>query len=55
MLQAWSLQNRECRFRAGQTSAAKLNRMMTGWRTYFCPGAVSKAYPAIEVTSTRRD
>jgi RNA-directed DNA polymerase len=37
-----------------QTIVGKLNRMMTGWANYFCLGAVSKAYSAVDIHARRR-
>lgn len=37
-----------------QTMVEKLNRMMTGWANYFCLGAVSKAYSAVDLHARRR-
>jgi len=31
-----------------------LNRMLTGWANYFCQGAVSKAYSAVDLHARRR-
>jgi len=33
---------------------ARLNRRLTGWANYFCLGAVSKAYRAVDAHATRR-
>lgn len=32
----------------------RLNRTLTGWANYFCPGPVSKAYRAIDTYATMR-
>jgi group II intron reverse transcriptase/maturase len=37
-----------------KTMVEKLNRMMTGWANYFCLGAVSKAYSAVDQHARRR-
>jgi group II intron reverse transcriptase/maturase len=37
-----------------QTVVGKLNRMMIGWANYFCLGAVSKAYSAVDIHARRR-
>jgi RNA-directed DNA polymerase len=37
-----------------QTIVGKLNRRMTGWANYFCLGAVSKAYSAVDIHARRR-
>src|SRR5499433_705819 len=37
-----------------KTMVEKLNRMMTGWANYFCLGAVSKAYSAVDLHARRR-
>ena len=37
-----------------KTMVEKLNRMLTGWANYFCLGAVSKAYSAVDVHARRR-
>ena len=37
-----------------QTLVEKLNRMLTGWANYFCLGAVSKAYSAVDIHARRR-
>jgi len=37
-----------------QTIVGKLNRMMIGWANYFCLGAVSRAYSAVDVHARRR-
>jgi RNA-directed DNA polymerase len=37
-----------------QTMVEKLNRMLTGWANYFCLGAVSKAYSAVDLHARRR-
>src|SRR5215813_9282170 len=37
-----------------KTMVAKLNRMLTGWANYFCLGAVSKAYSAVDMHAHRR-
>jgi len=37
-----------------KTMVEKLNRMLTGWANYFCPGAVSKAYSAVDLHARRR-
>src|SRR5262250_3253538 len=37
-----------------KTMVEKLNRMLTGWANYFCLGAVSKAYSAVDLHARRR-
>src|SRR5499425_2498532 len=37
-----------------KTMVEKLNRMLTGWANYFCQGAVSKAYSAVDLHARRR-
>ena len=37
-----------------KTLVEKLNRMMIGWANYFCLGAVSKAYRAVDLHARRR-
>jgi len=37
-----------------KTMVEKLNRMLTGWANYFCLGAVSKAYSAVDLHVRRR-
>ena len=37
-----------------QTIVERLNRMMIGWANYFCLGAVSKAYSAVDLHARRR-
>ena len=37
-----------------KTMVAKLNRMLTGCANYFCLGAVSKAYSAVDLHARRR-
>ena len=37
-----------------KTMVEKLNRMLTGWANYFCLGAVSKAYSAVDIHARRR-
>jgi RNA-directed DNA polymerase len=37
-----------------KTMVEKLNRMLTGWANYFCLGAVSKAYRAVDFHARRR-
>jgi hypothetical protein len=37
-----------------KTMVAKLNRMLIGWANYFCLGAVSKAYSAVDMHAHRR-
>src|SRR5246127_737395 len=37
-----------------QVMVEKLNRMLTGWANYFCLGAVSKAYSAVDLHARRR-
>jgi len=37
-----------------KTMVEKLNRMLTGWANYFCLGAVSKAYSAVDLQARRR-
>jgi RNA-directed DNA polymerase len=37
-----------------QTLVEKLNRMMIGWANYFCLGAVSQAYSAVDLHARRR-
>jgi RNA-directed DNA polymerase len=36
------------------TMVGKLNRVMTGWANYFCLGAVSKAYRAVDQHARKR-
>jgi len=37
-----------------QEMVGKLNRMLIGWANYFCLGAVSKAYSAVDLHARRR-
>jgi len=37
-----------------KTMVERLNRMLTGWANYFCLGAVSKAYSAVDLHARRR-
>ena len=37
-----------------KTLVETLNRMLTGWANYFCLGAVSKAYSAVDLHARRR-
>ena len=37
-----------------QTVVEKLNRILIGWANYFCLGAVSKAYSAVDLHARRR-
>jgi len=37
-----------------QSMVEKLNRILIGWANYFCLGAVSKAYSAVDVHTRRR-
>jgi RNA-directed DNA polymerase len=37
-----------------KTMVDKLNRMLTDWANYFCLGAVSKAYSAVDQHARRR-
>jgi len=37
-----------------KTMVEQLNRMLTGWANYFCLGAVSKAYSAVDLQVRRR-
>lgn len=37
-----------------KTMVEKLNRMLIGWANYFCLGAVSKAYSAVDLHTRRR-
>jgi RNA-directed DNA polymerase len=37
-----------------KTMVEQLNRMLTGWANYFCLGAVSKAYSAVDLHARRR-
>jgi hypothetical protein len=37
-----------------QVLVEKLNRMLIGWANYFCLGAVSKAYSAVDMHARRR-
>jgi len=37
-----------------KTVVDRLNRMMIGWANYFCLGAVSKAYSAVDAHARRR-
>ena len=37
-----------------KTMVEKLNRILTGWANYFCLGAVSKAYSAVDLHARRR-
>jgi RNA-directed DNA polymerase len=37
-----------------KTRVEKLNRILTGWANYFCLGAVSTAYSAVDIHARRR-
>jgi len=41
-------------FKVPRTAVETLNRMLIGWANYFCLGAVSNAYSAVDMHARRR-